>query len=223
MYVFLLKTIKQYLKKDINFSTKVTWDKSFVSVLITIKPIAKATKSITFEFKQNNKEIKQTLFLYSKESNLNKGKIWYFYCPTQNKLCTRLYLVTGGFMSRPKSFLYDEQRLGKGLRGRLMFHGGLRDTRDKLQDMYYDVPKGRKYYYNGKYTKWYIALKKKIDRLNRKEENDPFWDLSSYYKFEDSLDKIEYINAKDYKKKLEQLTKEYIKDLDESYKTILNF
>ena len=100
-------------------------------------------------------------------SNLGRGEIWYFVCPSTNKRCRKLYLVGGLFLHRtahPEA-LYELQTWSKATRTEAkhpVYQGLYADhIYQKIYIKYF------KRTYKGKPTKRYLRLLKGLEKLDR--------------------------------------------------------
>lgn len=116
---------------------------------------------ITFEYTQNGEIIKYDVHIESIPSNLGKGKIYYFVCPTTGKQCRKLYHNSKYFLHREafRYFYYDKQIESKKSR-----YLGSVFSKVFLKDEVYDeqYKKHFKTHYNGKITKRYQKILDKI-------------------------------------------------------------
>lgn len=121
---------------------------------------------IEFDYSFRGEPIKYKVDLVTKPSNLGKGEIWFFVCPSTNKLCRKLYLQSGYFLHRTaiKSNMYESQTKSKYSRF-LDTHFGAYFDLDKLYSELYS--KNFKKYYNGKPTKRYLKIMQKINQAEK--------------------------------------------------------
>jgi len=97
-------------------------------------------------------------------SNLGKGDFWYFPCPVTRKRCRKLYLGCGKFHQR-EAFIgcfYEKQVQSKYYKylGNIIGKEFEADRAyEEMQEPYF------KKYYNGKPTKRYLRLLKKINLI----------------------------------------------------------
>lgn len=119
---------------------------------------------ITLNYNYENKQICYSINIISKESNLNKGEILYFQCPVTNKLCRKLYFINGCFLHREamKGTMYHIQTESKQHRAitrkyKVTWKG---NGYDQLNQKYF------KAFYNGKPTKKYLRIVRKIEVAN---------------------------------------------------------
>ena len=121
---------------------------------------------IIFDYRCNGEPKRYKVNLECKVSNLGKGVIWYFVCPSTRKLCRKLYLNSGYFLHRTafKSMMYSKQIESKKFRNLSKVFGAY-FIRDEVYSELYK--KYFKTHYNGKPTKRYLKLKNQIDIVNR--------------------------------------------------------
>ena len=117
---------------------------------------------IIFDYTFNGEPKRYKVNLIHRVSNLGKGKIWYFVCPSTGKVCRKLHLISGYFLHRTadSSLMYSKQIESKKNRYLLKVF-------DKafLPDIVYEerYKKYFKTHYNGKLTKKYVKLQTKIN------------------------------------------------------------
>jgi hypothetical protein len=121
---------------------------------------------IIFDYRCNGEPKRYKVNLVSRVSNLGKGLIWFFICPSTGKLCRKLYLNSGYFLHRTafKSMMYSKQLESKKFRNLSKVFGAY-FIRDEVYSELYK--KYFKTHYNGKPTKRYLKLKNQIDIVNR--------------------------------------------------------
>jgi hypothetical protein len=123
--------------------------------------ILEHVKYITFAYTQNGESINYNVRLISIPSNLGKGEILYFVCPTTGKRCRKLYRNSKYFLHREAfRYLYYEKQNESKKNRRLI------SILDKvyLKDEVYEqqFKKHFKTHYNGKITKRYQKILDKI-------------------------------------------------------------
>lgn len=115
---------------------------------------------IIFDYTHNGEAKRYKVNIIFKASNLGKGNIMFFVCPSTGKLCRNLHLINGYFAHRTAgSLMYSKQIESKKFRG-------MTKVFDKvfIPDHIYDE-RYKKYYkthYNGIPTKRYLKYKKRI-------------------------------------------------------------
>jgi hypothetical protein len=121
---------------------------------------------IELDYKSNDVPRKYKVRLVSVDSNLGKGKIWYFLCPNTYKQCRKLYLKGGYFLHREafNGCMYESQTYSKNYRGL----GKVYDSYFKLDNLYEQLyKKNFKKTYAGKPTKRYLKLMEQIKKAER--------------------------------------------------------
>lgn len=154
-----------FLKPNQTINTELTWSRHgeqtgsaglFVSMEETNPFLL-----LKYSYRSEPREYKVNLFW--KESNLHRGKIWFFVCPKTFKYCRKLYLVDGYFLGREafkgNNCMYEKQTYSKHGRSLDKFFGAYFGT-DKAYEQIYS--KHFKKYYAGKPTKKYLKLLQKI-------------------------------------------------------------
>lgn len=117
---------------------------------------------IIFDYKCSGEQKRYKVNLECKVSNLGKGVIWFFVCPSTGKPCRKLYLNSGYFLHRTalKNLMYSKQIESKKFRNISKVFGTY-FIRDEVYSELYK--KYFKTHYNGKPTKRYLRLKNQID------------------------------------------------------------
>jgi hypothetical protein len=115
---------------------------------------------IIFDYSHNGEPKRYKVNIITKPSNLGKGSIMFFVCSSTGKLCRKLYLISGYFLSRTAGrMMYDKQIESKKFRG-------MTKVFDKafVPDQIYEerYKKYFKTHYNGIPTKRYLKLEKRI-------------------------------------------------------------
>ncbi|WP_330747596.1 hypothetical protein [Chryseobacterium sp. CP-77] len=153
-----------YLEPNISMSRNLFWtDKngertSSITVIIDTTEIK---GSITFDYTYNqSQKINYTVQLITRPSNLGNGLLWFFVCPSTFKVCRKLHLNSGYFLHRTafKDVYYEKQLQSKKWRSWEKTFGSYLD--DRLYEQLYK--KHFKKFYNGKPTKKYLQIMKKI-------------------------------------------------------------
>lgn len=115
----------------------------------------------------HSKKITYKIQVVSKVSNLGKGFIWFFICPFTGRYCRKLHLINGYFQHRTANphLMYQKQIEPKIWRKWNKAFGA--EFNDHL---YFELHKKYfKRFYNGKLTKRYVRIRKK---LNQRDEVD---------------------------------------------------
>jgi len=127
---------------------------------------------IELNYKYGDEPRKYKVMLESMPSNLGKGKMWYFLCPSTNKRCRKLYSISGYFLHREafNGCMYESQTQTKKWREMERVYGASFD----IEKLYRELSKKHfKKFYKGKPTKRYVKLKEKI----RQAESIPYQDI----------------------------------------------
>lgn len=115
---------------------------------------------IELDYTSRKRPRKYKIKLVSKPSNLGKGKMWFFQCPQTNKLCRKLYSISGYFLHREafKGCMYESQTQSHQARELDRVLSKVFSV-DKLDQELYS--KHFTKYYNGKPTKRYVKIMKR--------------------------------------------------------------
>jgi len=160
----------KYLEPNSIRSGIITWsDKSGEKNSISIHSnIENSSGLITLQYTVNNeRKINYHIKLISKVSNLGTGLVWFFVCPFTSRFCRKLHLINGYFQHRTANpnLMYEKQIEPKIWRKWNKAFGA--EFNDHL---YFELHKKYfKRFYNGKITKRYARIRKK---LNQKDEVD---------------------------------------------------
>ncbi len=127
---------------------------------------------LELKYKYKDEPRHYTVRLVKRPSNLGKGFVWYFLCPSTHKLCRKLYMVGGYFLHREafRGCMYDSQTRSHKTRDIDRVYGSYFRA-DQLYDQLY-----RKYFkthYARKPTKHYLRIKKQIDQA----ESIPYYEI----------------------------------------------
>jgi len=121
---------------------------------------------IELDYKYKDTPRKYKVEIISVPSNLGKGNIFYFRCPSTKRRCRILYLIDGYFLHR-KAFqgcMYDCQKLSRKYKG--IF--AILDPYLKSDKYYSELNKKHfKKTYAGRPTKRYLQLMKLIEKAER--------------------------------------------------------
>lgn len=126
---------------------------------------------LELDYKANDIARKYKVSLVSVDSNLGKGKIWYFLCPNTRRKCRKLYLKGGYFLHREafRGCMYESQVQSKKDRDMLKVFGSY----FKLDNLYNQLyKKNFKKTYAGKPTKRYLKLMKQIQQAEQITPNE---------------------------------------------------
>ncbi|MDV3472078.1 hypothetical protein CMU02_11870 [Elizabethkingia anophelis] len=130
--------------------------------------------TITFNYKyRDTDKINYTAQLITRQSNLGKGKLWFFVCPNTGKVCRKLHLINGYFVHRSinPNLMYEKQLESKKMREWSKRFGILLD--ENVYSQLYS--KHFKKYYRRKPTKRYLKLIQKI----RQRESIDVWEFEN--------------------------------------------
>ncbi|MGO4820947.1 MULTISPECIES: hypothetical protein [unclassified Flavobacterium] len=116
---------------------------------------------IVLNYKSNGEPRNYKVQIISKPSNLGKGEVFYFVCPTTKKHCRKLYLHGGYFLHREafKSLMYSKQLESKKNRGLFKILEACHISDEVFEERY---KKYFKTHYNGNETKRFKRLNNKI-------------------------------------------------------------
>ncbi len=154
-----------YLEPNVFLNKSIYWTNQNGDRTSSIAVIIDTTEtkgSITFDYTYNqSQKINYTVQLITRPANLGNGLLWFFVCPSTFKVCRKLHLNSGYFLHRTafKDVYYEKQLQSKKWRSWEKVFGSYLD--DKLYEQLYK--KHFKKFYNGKPTKKYVQLMKKIN------------------------------------------------------------
>ena len=117
---------------------------------------------ITLEYTSKSTPISYNVQLVSIPSNLGKGVVWYFICPTTKKRCRKLYLCGGYFYHRTAFIgcMYEKQTYSHNTRSLCRQVDQLFGS-DKAYEQIYS--KYFKKTYKGRFTKRYKKILRQIE------------------------------------------------------------
>ena len=123
---------------------------------------------LNYKFKDEPRNYR--IDIVSINSNLGKGKIYYFVCPHTKRRCRNLYLISGYFYHRLAfvGCMYDCQTQSKKYRSMSLLYGSYFEL-DRLYEHLYK--KHLKKTYAGKPTKRYLKLTKQIEWIERSSKS----------------------------------------------------
>lgn len=156
-----------YLKENKTIQSNYQWNRdgerfAEISILVNMDE-SNPYIHLKYNYQGEPKEYKVKLFW--KESNLNKGKIWFFICPKTFKYCRKLYLIEGFFLSREAfkgyNCMYEKQTYSKHKRNLDKTFGAYYGM-DKAYEKVYS--KHFKKYYAGKPTRRYLKMLKEVKK-----------------------------------------------------------
>lgn len=114
---------------------------------------------IELKYRLNQEDIQYKVPLIVENSNLGKGKVWFFLCPFTLKKCRKLYLIEKYFTHRKikKSIYYENQLLSKSQRKYIGLFNNLNEIEKAIEE---SESKYFKKYYNNVKTKRFQKLTK---------------------------------------------------------------
>ncbi|MEJ7739608.1 MAG: hypothetical protein WKF97_19460 [Chitinophagaceae bacterium] len=160
-----------YLQLDHWKSGTITWSVNgnktgSISIAAYINA---ADPYLELDYTSNNKPIKYRVPLVNMPSNIGKGIVWYFLCPSTGKQCRKLYLADTYFLHRSafRGCMYEKQTYSRQNRIRFHAFGKLFRTDDVYDQLH---SKHFKKYYKGKPTKQYLKLMKLLNEAEGIDE-----------------------------------------------------
>jgi hypothetical protein len=154
-----------YLQPNVWLNQNIHWTNQYGERVSSITVIIETTETggyITFDYTYNqSQKINYKVKLITRPSNLGNGLLWFFVCPHTQKVCRKLHLNGGYFLHRTafNDVYYEKQLQSKKWRDWEKMFGSYLD--DKFYEELYK--KHFKKFYNGKPTKKYLKLVKKIN------------------------------------------------------------
>lgn len=143
-----------YFQYDKKVSGVLTWSSGAAISLISH---SQTRLDLSYTITRTNEEVKYSVRLVLRPSNLGVGEILFFVCPNSLKACRKLYLPSSQryFLSRQAfpNLYYDSQLANKRLR---VFDKMFRNER-KIEELY---KAGFRPYYNGKKTRKHLLIDK---------------------------------------------------------------
>ena len=154
-----------YLKPNQKTSTSLSWSRNgnqtaSISIMVDMT-VPQPYIVLNYNYKDQPRNYK--VYLVSMSSNLGKGDILYFLCPTTNKHCRKLYLIDGYFLHREafNGAMYRCQTESKKYRQLIKSIGAYFET----ENLYTEIRKKHlKKQYAGKPTKKYLRLMGAIEK-----------------------------------------------------------
>jgi hypothetical protein len=169
-----------YLKPNQWRNGTITWSRNgnktgSISIGIYTNP---ENSYLELDYKCNEAPINYRVQLISAPSNLGKGVVWYFICPSTGKRCRKLYLADTYFYHRSafRGCMYEKQTQSKKSR-HLDKTLGLYFQVDKLFEQLYK--KHLKKHYAGKPTKKYLKLTQQIQKAESVPQHEINWAMLS--------------------------------------------
>ncbi|MET3537275.1 hypothetical protein [Chryseobacterium limigenitum] len=165
-----------YLQPNVHLNRSIYWNTSNGAKASSITVIIETNDTdgyITLDYTFNDSQkVNYKVKLITRPSNLGNGLLWFFVCPHTQKVCRKLHLNSGYFLHRTafNGLYYEKQLQSKKWRDWEKVFGSY--LNDKLYEELYK--KHFKKFYNGKPTKKYLQLMKKINA--RKDINFEDWE-----------------------------------------------
>jgi len=158
----------EYLKFNSFKTGTITWSRNgneTGNICIVVR-IDADNQFLGLSYKCNETKFRYKVYLTSVPSNLGKGKVWYFICPFTNKRCRKLNFIDNRFMHRSAlpSGMYESQTQSKKWRFMDKYYGAYFEADKCYEELY---SKHFKKFYNGKPTKRYLKLMKKIQKAEK--------------------------------------------------------
>jgi hypothetical protein len=147
-----------YLNKNLFWTDQDGEKTSSVTVIIET---TETEGSITFDYTWQKSHINYKVRLITRPSNLAEGLLWFFVCPSTQKVCRKLHLNSGYFLHRTafNGVYYEKQLQSKKWREWERMFGSFLD--DKIYEEMHK--KHFKRYYKGKPTKKYLQLMRRLN------------------------------------------------------------
>jgi hypothetical protein len=162
-----------YLKPNQRINTNMVWSSNGETrgeIKILVDTTENDNMFIELDYKYKDQLRHYKINIVSINSNLGKGKIYYFVCPHTQRLCRNLYSISGYFYHRRafKGCMYECQIQSKKYRS-LNSQFGSYFKSDNIYEQLHK--KNFKKTYAGKPTKRYLKLTKLLE-LNKRREID---------------------------------------------------
>ena len=163
----------EYIKPDQFKTGSIIWTSgNGTKNSISIKTVIGDTNGVlTVDYTfRNTEKINYDIELITRPSNLGTGLLWFFVCPFTGKVCRKLHLINGFFKHRSAlpGLMYQNQIESKKWRewNRIF-------AKDFNDDVYTELySKNFKRYYNGKMTKRFARISKKLQEIENTDPND---------------------------------------------------
>jgi len=156
-----------YLQPNQCSNGTINWNRNgeriaSISIGVSTRP---ERSHVELDYKCNGIPIKYRVILFSKPSNLGKGVVWYFICPSTGKACRKLYLAHTYFYHRSAFIgcMYQKQTHSKKGRQleKLFAYLGNEQLYEQLHKKHF------KKMYAGKPTKKYLRITQQLDKAER--------------------------------------------------------
>jgi hypothetical protein len=157
-----LKRLKYLEQNSVKYGLLQWGVENSISVVVDT---VKCEMRLQYTYQQCH-EMNYTVALCRRPANLGFGVVWYFHCPKTNRLCRKLYLYNGCFVSRhaiPNS-MYRQQTESKSMRYFSVIGAIIRDKGEfkKYAKLYYrDKPTPQL----KKYERWEKRMQKACQML----------------------------------------------------------
>ena len=153
-----------YLDTNNYKSGNITWsrgDRETGKIGIAVK-MNEDGGTLTLNYICDKEPVNNQVEIISKRANIGNGRLWFFVCPQTGKPCRKLYLGNKYFLHRStfRGYMYELQTWSNNTRHLLKTPMYLEIKADNIYEQIYT--KHFKKYYNGKPTKRYVSLLKKI-------------------------------------------------------------
>lgn len=156
-----------YLKPNLKQSGTVTWSSNgnktaSISISISTEP---ESPYLELDYQCNKTPVNYRVQLVSIPSNLGKGVVWFFICPSSGKRCRKLYLADTYFYHRSafRGCMYEKQTQSKKWRQWDKTLGACLQSDHLFEQL---NKKHFKKYYAGKPTKKHLRLNAQIHKID---------------------------------------------------------
>lgn len=156
-----------YIKPNQSINGNIIWSRNNVetsSVHIAVK-MSDEYGDLTLNYRCGGINIDYSVEIISRPANIGNGLLWFFVCPHTGAVCRKLHFGGKYFLHRSAypDFLYELQTWSKTARYEYKTPMYLEMRADGVYDQIYR--KHFKKYYNGKPTKKFVSLLKKIEKI----------------------------------------------------------
>jgi hypothetical protein len=152
-----------YLKPHQVMSGAIRWSRNKKKTTDIDIRVDTHSNYIELSYSYDEEPVNYTIKIVSLPSNIGKGQVWYFECPSTKKRCRKLYLVGKYFLHRTAfgGCMYVKQTKSKNIRKQIKMIDAVFKTTELYEQIY---SKHLKKSYAGRPTKKYIRLMSKIQR-----------------------------------------------------------
>jgi len=162
-----------YFKTNRRFNSNIVWSiegKKTSEIGVLVDTLSDDNMFIELDYKCNGEPRNYRVDIVSINSNLGKGKIFYFVCPHTKRRCRYLYLNGGYFLHRIafQGCMYQTQTESKKMRGWSKNYGIYFESDSIYEQLY---KKNFKKTYAGKPTKKYVKLTRQLEQIERMSNN----------------------------------------------------